>query len=183
MCKKFTGLLIVVMLILSMSPPDAGLAKTAPMEPLKREPLAICKCWEASVIAPDNLPEGNLTYRVDDDGVASWQFSGKITAVCTMPWLRSDFDLAEVSFLDANGEKQSVWVSLGVMLLDGKYFATSLVHDRDTVTQTFRPGVSIIVRTQGGHVFSDRIDWSRCNTISCRIERLTAPNSFTTQAL
>ena len=182
MCKKLSALL-GLLLLLNMTPPATGLAKDVAIDLPRREPLAVCKCWEASVIDPDNLPKGNLSYSLDDDGIASWQFSGQITAVCTMPWLRSDFDLAEVSFLDTNGEKQSVWVSLGVVMLDGTYFATSLVHDRETVKQTFRPGVSVIVRTRGEHVLSDGIDWSMCNTFSCRIEKLVDPNASISHAL
>ena len=181
MRKKLFELLILLV-SMSIFPPSAGLANIAPTEPLERKPLAICKCWEA-IANPDNLPEGNMTYSLAAAGIASWQFSGQITAVCTMPWLRSIFDLAEVSFLDANGEKQSVWVSLGVILLDGTYFATSPVQDRNIVTQTFRPGVSITVRTQGNHVLSDGIDWSMCSTFSCRIEKLVDPNASISHAL
>jgi len=148
-----------------------------------REPLRICQRWDAIPFESWDLPPANLRYD-DSSGSPSWSFSGQITATCTLSWLGSIFDLAEVRFLGSEGIPQSVWVALGVILLDGTYLPTSrLKSDRTTIQQVFRPGLALTVRTRGKHVYRDGIDWAACQTLACRIGIWVDPHGSISQAI
>ena len=133
-----------------------------------RPPLVLCTSWSGIYLAPEEIPEGELRFSIQD-GQPRWGFQGKVTATCTIPWMRGHFDLVEVTFWDM-GRVISLWVATGVDLPDGQYLSTgSKIYRPESFPMIFEPGTRVQVYLQGPQVLEDQVDWPACETHFCRI--------------
>jgi len=133
-----------------------------------RQSLKLCQNWSGITISAEDVPDGKM--RFDALGEQPiWGFYGLVTATCSIPWMRSNFDLVEVTYLDL-GRVVSVWVALGTVLLNQDYLPTGPGdYDQEMALRIYQPGTHVYVFLQGPHVFADHIDWNYCDTIFCRI--------------
>ncbi len=162
--KRYFLLCLVLLHSLFLSNPVQA-QETIPDD---RIPLKLCQNWTGITVSPEDVPDGQFQF--DDRGANPvWGFYGLVTATCTIPWMRSTFDLIEVTFWDM-GRVMSLWVAIGTVLWNQEYLPTGSDHaDQVLTVRIYQPGTHVYVYLQGPHVFADQIDWSFCDTTFCRI--------------
>ena len=160
----FTFTLIVVHSLLPVMTAQAQALSPAEARP----PLTLCKNWSGIYLVPEEIPDGEMRFTLQD-GQPRWGFLGGVTATCSIPWMRGHFNLVEVTFWDM-GRVITLWVAVGVELPTGQYLATgSGTYDGDSFMRVFRTGQRVQVYLAGPQVFADQIDWSQCDTHFCQI--------------
>jgi hypothetical protein len=160
---------LLLFLILLNSLFGANLVRAQESVPANpRSSLKLCQNWSGFSVLPEDIPDGEMDF--EDRGEQSiWGFYGLVTATCTISWMRSSFDLVEITFWDL-GRVVSLWVALGTVLWNQEYLPTGPGdYDQEIAFRVYQPGTHVYVYLQGPHVFVDHIDWAFCDTTFCWI--------------